>query len=313
MTTGREKNLGVAELAELFGGDLEQVSRWCAPFIEAFDFRYSELIGAERDAMILEAVQRLEPNAVSVVGKDRKPDWEAGWSENLAEFLSEGHKLDSLIPKYIRPNEVVRLFGQYARPHNPHFVRDYTKTYRAWLAHRFFADATAIYEFGCGPASHVAYFAETFPDKAVVGLDWAEASVRIIDAIASHYGWNVSGHRFDFFAPNHGIRLPKDTAVLTFGALEQVGSNHGPFLDYLLDNRPMRCVHVEGINELYDGSDLLDQLALRYHERRNYLNGLLTRLRELESAGRVVIEDVHRQRFGTKFNDTFSYVVWRPV
>ncbi|KAA0677909.1 class I SAM-dependent methyltransferase [Azospirillum brasilense] len=308
-----DKNLGVAELAELFGGSPDEVSRWCAPFLDAFDFRYTELAGAERDAMLLEAVKRLEPNAVSVAGQGRKPDWEAGWSENLTEFLAGGHQLDALVPKYIRPNEVVRLFGQYARPRAPHFIRNYTKTYRAWLAQRFFADAAAIYEFGCGPGSHVAYFAETFPEKPVVGLDWAAASVNIMEAIAGHYGWKVSGHRFDFFAPDHGIRLPEGTAVLTFGALEQVGTNHGPFLDYLLANKPLRCVHVEGINELYDEENLLDRLALRYHQQRNYLSNLLTRLQELEKAGRVVIESVHRQRFGTRFNDTFSHVVWRPA
>ncbi|BAI76801.1 hypothetical protein AZL_f00410 (plasmid) [Azospirillum sp. B510] len=313
MTVAIEKNLGVAELAALFGGSEEQVARWCAPYLDSFDFGYTELAGAERDRMLLEALKRLEPNAVSVSGKDRQPEWETGWTENLTEFVNDGYRLDSLVPKYIRPNEVVRLFGQYARPHNPHFIRDYTKTYRAWLAQRFFADASAIYEFGCGPGSHVAYFAETFPGKPVVGLDWAEASVRIMQAMADHYGWPVSGHRFDFFAPDHGIRLPEGAAVLTFGALEQVGANHGPFLDYLLASQPLRCVHVEGINELYDEEDLLDRLALRYHERRNYLSNLLTRLRELEAEGKVVIEAVHRQRFGTRFNDTFSYVVWRPV
>lgn len=313
MTVAIEKNLGIAELAVLFGGSEEQVARWCAPYLDSFDFGYTELAGAERDRMLLEALKRLEPNAVSVSGKDRQPEWETGWTENLTEFVTGGYRLDSLVPKYIRPNEVVRLFGQYARPHNPHFIRDYTKTYRAWLAQRFFADASAIYEFGCGPGSHVAYFAETFPGKPVVGLDWAEASVRIMEAMAGHYGWPVSGHRFDFFAPDHGIRLPEGAAVLTFGALEQVGANHDPFLDYLLASQPLRCVHVEGINELYDEEDLLDRLALRYHERRNYLSNLLTRLRELEAEGKVVIEAVHRQRFGTRFNDTFSYVVWRPV
>lgn len=307
------KRLGPEELARLFGGTVEEVRAWCAPYLERFDFGYRELAGAERDAMILEALRRLEPNAEKVSGEARQPEWESGWSENLREFLATDGDLDSLVPKYIRPNEVVRLFGCYAQPVNPTFVRDYTKTYRAWLARRFFADAEAIYEFGCGPGSHVAHFAESFPQVPVMGLDWAEASVRIMEAMAARYGWPVTGRRFDFFKPDHDIRLAPGAVVLTFGALEQVGRGHGPFLDYLLAMAPKRCVHVEGIDELYDPDDLLDHLALRYHRRRNYLDGLLTRVRELEQEGRAVIEAVHRHRFGTRFNETFSLVVWRPV
>lgn len=306
-------HLGVPELARLFGGTPQEVAEWCRPCLERFDFGYGELAGAERDGMMLEAVRRLEPNAEPASGQERQPEWEAGWTENLREFLASDGDLDALVPKYIRPNEVVRIFGRYVRPTNPTFVRDYTKTYRAWLARRYFADAECIYEFGCGPGSHVAYLAQTFPGIPVMGLDWAEASVRIMEALAHRYGWPVSGRRFDFFAPDPHVRLDPGAVVLTFGALEQVGAGHGPFIDYLLRNRPRRCVHVEGIDELYDPTDLMDFLALGYHRRRNYLAGLLSSLRGLEAEGKVVIERVHRHRFGTRFNETFSLIVWRPA
>lgn len=312
-SAGARKRLSPGELAELFGGAVEDVTAWCAPQLARFDFGYRELEGSERDAMLLQAVRRLEPDLSPAAGKERHPAWEAGWGENLAAFLADPSDLDALVPRYIRPDEPVRLFGRYAQPDNPNFVRDYTKTYRAWLAQRFFADAAAIYEFGCGPGSHVAYFAETFPGVPVFGLDWAENSVRIMEALATRRGWPVGGRRFDFFAPDYDFKLAEGAVALTFGALEQVGGAHGAFLDYLLATPLKRCVHVEGINELYDPDDLLDGLALAYHRRRNYLDGLLTRLRALETEGRIVIEQVHRQRFGTRFNDTFSLVVWRPA
>ena len=56
-----------------------------------------------------------------------------------------------------------------------------------------------------------------------------------------------------------------------------------------------------------------DLLVPSYHRRRNYLGHLLPRLRQLEQDGRVVIEAGHRQYFGTRLNDTFSTVVWRPA
>ncbi len=281
--------------------------------LAATDLGYVRLAPDERDGVLREAVGRLEDAALPVAGSGRLTDWEAGWTENLDEFLASGFALEALVPKYIQPNKVIRLLGDYARPTNPHFIRDYTVVYRAWLAQRFFADAAAIYEFGCGPGWHVASFAQTFPRTPIVGLDWAAPSQTILGHLAARFGWNVTGRRFDFFAPDATVALPPGTAVLTFGALEQVGDRHEAFLAYLLANRPLRCVHVEGFNELYEPAGLLDYLALRYHRKRNYLWNLLTRLRELEREGRVVIEGVHRQHFGNRFDDPYSTVVWRPA
>ncbi len=306
-------SLQASDFARLFGGTERQVVEWCAPYLTAHDWRYRVLTGEDRDACLLQAVHRLDRKAAPAAGTDRQPDWEAGWRQNLNDFLASGGDLDALVPKYIRPGEYIRLFGQYVQPANRDFVKFYTQIFRAWLTQRFFEDAAAVYEFGCGPCSHVAYLAQTLAGVPVYGFDWAEASGDILRAIADRYGWPVAGGRFDFFAPDPGVVLDDGAVVLTFGALEQVGGDHGAFLDFLLANRPRRCVHVEGLEELYDDRDLLDALARRYHRGRNYLSGFLTRLRALEGEGRIVIESVHRHHFGTRFDDTFSYVVWRPA
>jgi hypothetical protein len=313
MEPAAQLNLGPHELAGLFGGDTADVAQWCASYLDSCDLGYRRLAQDERNEMILAALLRLDSDAASAAGADRLPNWEDGWTENLKEFIASGYDVDSLVPKYIQPNQTIRLLGDYAKPTNANFIRDYIRIYRAWLTRRFLFDAAAVYEFGCGPGSHVAYLAQSLPGKAIVGLDWAAPSQKILAAMAEHYGWTVTGHHFDFFAPDPAIRLPADTAVLTVGALEQVGCRHGAFLEYLLANRPLRCVHVEGFNELYDSTQLFDYLALRYHKKRNYLWNFLTRLRELESEARLVIEFVHRHRLGTRFDDTFSCVVWRPV
>lgn len=307
------RRLDAAALATLFGGSESEVRRWCAPQLAAFDFGYRVVDGAARDACLLEAIRRLDPYKVSVAGCGRKPEWEAGWSENLADFLASDGDLDTLVPKYIRPGEWIRLNGAYVQPVDPHFVKNYTKTFRAWLMGRFLGGFPALYEFGCGSCSHVAAFAAGLPGCRVHGLDWATASARIIDALAHRFGWPVQGGQFDFFNPDQALRLDGEAVVLTFGALEQVGERVAPFMDYLLANAPARCVHVEGLEELYDEDDLLDAVAARYHRKRNYLSGLVTHLRRLEGQGLVEIEALHRHRFGTRFDDTFSYVVWRPI
>ena len=307
------RTLEAGDFARLFGGTERQVAEWCSPHLTGHDWRYLVLAGEDRDACLLQAIHRLDRKVAPAAGTDRQPDWEAGWRQNLNEFLASDGNLDALVPKYIRPGEYIRLFGDYVQPANPDFVKVYTQIFRAWLTRRFFTDAAAVYEFGCGPCSHVAYLAETLAEIPVYGFDWAEASADIVRAVAKRYGWPVAGGRFDFFSPDPAVVLDEGAVVLTFGALEQVGADHGAFLDFLIGNRPRRCVHVEGLEELYDDGNLLDALARRYHRGRNYLSGFLTRLQALESEGRIVIESVHRHHFGTRFDDTFSYVVWRPA
>ena len=84
------------------------------------------------------------------------------------------------------------------------------------------------------------------------------------------------------------------------------------FLEFLLKKSPELCVNVEGLSELYEQNYLLDYLALKYHKRRNYLDGFLTRLRELEEEEKIDIIKVHHQQFGNLFDDPHSYVIWKP-
>lgn len=261
--------------------------------------------------MILDVLKRIDAGEFTTAGEARHGEWEVGWKENFDELVRSNYDLGALVPKYIRPYKTVRLFGDYVRPAT-NFVRDYTAVFRAWIAHRYLRDAEFIYEFGCGSGQHLAYLAQAFPEATLIGFDWAEVSVQILDALAERFGWRLSGKRFDLFSPDSAITLPPNTVVLTYGALEQIGNRWSPFLQYLLEERPARCVHIEPLAELYDENILLDYLALRYHRKRGYLNGFLSALRDLVRQGRVVIEREFRHSFGTTFAETYSYVVWRP-
>ncbi len=102
-------------------------------------------------------------------------------------------------------------------------------------------------------------------------------------------------------------------AVLSVHALEQLSGNWGPLLDKLLEVKPKLCLHLEPILELYDESILFDFLAAKYHRRRNYLHGWLSRLRELEAAGRVQITEERRLGFGDRYHEAYSVLAWRPL
>ncbi len=245
-------------------------------------------------------------------GEDRQPDWETGWRENLDEFVQAGFDVKKLIPKYFQSNVPARLDGEFIQPLSPDFVFSYTHVYRTWLYRKYFGGARHIYEFGCGPAYQLAYLATLFPETELTGLDWARSSVAIVGLLRREFGWKVSGRLFDFFQPDPGLRLHPGSTVLTFGALEQVGQRHGPFVDYLLENKPALCVHIECLEELYEPDRPLDSLALAYHRRRNYLSGFLSRLRRSEAEGRISILVCHHHRFGNLYDHPLSYVIWKP-
>ncbi len=100
--------------------------------------------------------------------------------------------------------------------------------------------------------------------------------------------------------------------MLTYGALEQVGERFAAFLNYVLDQKPALCLHVEPMSELYDKADLFDYLGQRYHRRRGYLSGFLDTLKALGAQGKITISKVYRHRFGGTYIETYSYAVWHP-
>lgn len=306
------KLLTPQDLAALFGGTEDEVREWCGSYLASADLSYRPLTAPARDRVILDLLKRLSTTGFSRAGESRRGDWERGWSENLAEYQSSGN-VEALVPKYVKPDQLIRLNGDWVHPCDAHFGRTYLGIFRAWLVHKYLAAAPAIYEFGCGPGSHLAYMAQALPGTRLFGLDWAEASVRIIDEMRRTQGWPIHGLQFDFFHPNQDLLLEDGAAVLTFGALEQVGDRFEPFLEWVLARRPAICVHVEGVEELYDDDSLFDWMALSYHRHRGYLSGFLTRLRALEAEGRIAVDVAHRHRMGGGHDDTYSTIVWRPL
>lgn len=305
--------LSIEDITQLFGALPSEVEASCGKQLSTMDLRYRTIDGVGRDNLILCILKRIEDTELPVSGEDRQPDWDAGWGENLKDFVESGYDVEKLVPKYFKKNVPVRLLGGYVLPSDPNFVLNCTRLFRAWLFQKYLPDYSTLYEFGCGPATHLAYLAETFPDKKLVGLDWARPSQEIIRLLAQHRGWNVEGHNFDFFKPDPKIHIDTNSAVYTFGALEQIGNKHEKFLQFLLREKPGICINIECISEFYDESKLTDYLALCYHKRKNYLDGYLTQLRTLEVEGKIELIAEHHQQFGNVYDDSHSYVVWKPL
>lgn len=301
------------DIAKLFGATAAEVEFLCGDLLEIMELGFRPISGKERDELILSILRRIDGTDLPVSGEQRQGEWEQGWGENLRAFIESGYDVEKLVPRYFKKGVPVRLFGDYVMPDDPDFVLNCTRLFRAWLFRKHLSSFDTIYEFGCGPATHLAFLADEFPGKKLVGLDWAAPSQEIISLLAEHHGWNIHGRHFDFFNPDPDLHLDSNSAVYTFGALEQTGRNYGGFLEFLLQDKPALCINVECLAEFYSPDTLTDYLALKYHKRKNYLDGYLTCLRELERSGRVEILESHHQQFGNMFDDSHSYIIWKPL
>ena len=295
------KTLSAIDFAQAFG--LESLPEQCLATIARANFQYAD---ADLKTCVLEVLKTLN-SELPIAGQVAK--WEAGWQENLKEYLATG-SLDALMPKYFFKHSVLRYKRKYIQPVSPRFEADYYTVVCQILFHKYLSEANSIIEFGAGTGFSLMILSEMFPEKPLVGCDWAKPSQLILRAIAEKTGKPIIGVNFNMFSPPHEysvVPFREKSAVITVLAMEQLGTNYQPFLDYLLAKKPSICVHLEPIVELYHEHNLLDYLALRYHRKRQYLDGFLTSLK-----GKVELIDVRRLYFGSFFHEAYSVVVWRP-
>ncbi len=298
--------------ALLLGVDRSEIGAECGRFIADTDFRYRFLGPLEKDNVLHESLQRLEDGAFSPSGPHRKETWEKGWSESLNAFRESGGDTAQLIPRFVRRNAVMRLNGEYIISSNPDFETAFVTVMRMVLFRKYFARSRAIFEFGCGTGHNLLAAAEMYPDKIFHGLDWSQSSCAIIEQLRGTRQLDIHGHQFDMYEPDNSIELGEKDAVLTVGALEQLGTGFTPFLTFLLSKQPQICLHLETMNEIYTRRTAADFITLQYHRQRRYLTGFLEALREHERQGRLRIMQVQRA-FGGQYHEGYSFVAWYPT
>jgi hypothetical protein len=292
--------LDTAGFAELFGVDASDIADITRSLIQRHDFSYREIVGDERDKLILDVLKRIERDQQVIGAEERKDVWYQGWDANLREFLSTDFAAEALIPKFIRPGQPVRLKRSFVFPKNPEFELR-------------FVPFDNVYEFGCGTGFNLVALAQRFPDKKLFGSDFVQSSVDLVNSIARHYKLNLSATLFDMISPSPDYRILPSSAVYTFGAIEQLASRFESFLGFLLKQKPGLCLHIEPTVELYDDTHLIDFLGIKFHRKRGYTEGFLPMLQKLASEGRVEIQRVKRMYFGSLFMEGYSLIVWRPL
>jgi len=308
----KKEDFTIKDFACSFGIDVDDISNSCKELISETDFKYTVIEREERDKLLLNVIKKIESDKQKIGTSEREKVWEQGWSENLKEFVKSNGDLKKLVPKFIRSNQAIRLNQKYVMPSNPNFELDYFSVFRLWVFNEYLKDFDNIYEFGCGTGFNLVVLSQLYPKKNLYGLDFVPSSVNLVNKISEMYGWNISGHLFDMISPDEKFEIKNNSAVFTFGSVEQLASKFDAFLQYLLKSKPKLCIHMEPTIELYDENNFIDYLAIKFHKKRGYTENFLTRLKELEKQNKIEILKVKRLFFGSLYMEGFSYIIWRP-
>lgn len=304
-----KRTLAFEDFEHLFN---ENLSDFVRQKICKYPLEYFEITDAEKDLCIKKIVAALIDKNLVKAGKHRFEQWEAGWRENLNN-LTEGQDIESIIPYYFGKYDYVRINRKFVKPASKDFEYRTLCVIVDWLFDKYIRDADAIYEFGCGTGYHLLNARQFNPTAALWGLDWALASQEILKQLAlKGVVSNFHAHRFDYFNPDMDFSLDRNSVVYTVASLEQTGSKFKKFVNYLIQNKPKFCIHIEPISELLDENNLIDYLSIEYFKKRNYLDGFLTFLRSLEAKGKIKILKAQRTFAGSLFIEGYSAVVWTP-
>jgi hypothetical protein len=307
------KELTEEDFSELFDVSSATLPAECLRIIESCDWRYSDIEGDELSELVVDIESRLKTGDMSVVTQGDNSRWVRGWGENLDDFVSSGGDVLSLVPKYIRPNMPLRLNGKFIRGVAPNFELNWFRVFQQWLFRSYFGQYSTIVELGSGSGINLATLAEIYPEKTLIGADWAEPSVRIVDEMKRLRGWHTAGRLFDFSNPDFSWEFPENTAVFTVAALEQSAQSWERLLEFLLQKKPEICIFIEPVYEWYEPTLYNDDLAMRAHTLRNFWTGFPERLDHLSSIGEAEIIKQKRSNFGSLLHEAYSQIIWRPL
>jgi len=310
------KKISLEDLSKNFGCSLQNFSMEFINFYNTLDMRYQYLEKQDRDAIILQILHKLENDQQVIASPERTIVWEQGWKENLDSFKRD-KTAESILPKFVRGNKVVRYNGDFIKPLNPNFERDFIKLIQIFCYNSFVQkfEIKNVYEFGCGSSLNLLSFAElnqNYEEEKInfYGSDFVQSSVELCNELGTFYNYNLKGFLFDMITPDYNLFLEESSAVFTFGAIEQLGGKFYDFIDMLLDKKPKVCFHIEPTIENYKPDNLFDHLQIKFHNKRGYTKGLLPYLQKLEKEEKIKIFKNKRLNFGSLFMEGYHLYAW---
>ncbi len=301
------------DVAKLFGVDENAIKKIVPEELwRALKFRY---VSANEEKKIIAGIEdRISGDKLRVVGKNDNSIWENGWGEILKRIQKADFDPEILRPQYFDHHQILRYNGRYIDTGGVSFVYAYDKLLRHIIFSLYLKDAERIVEIGCGTGTSQLLLASIYPKAELVACDWAESSQQIIEHISRYLKRPIKPARFNMLTleGEEKVVIDRNTTLLTVHALEQLGNNTKAMLDWIMKNKPKLCVHLEPIVELY-GETPFDDIAKRYHMKRNYLQGWLSEIRKYEEHKKSRVHIVNRLNFGDRYHEAYSIIVWEPL
>ena len=304
----------MAESERITAGDLARLLDMDGGAAAPDGLEYQFLDAAETAVIQKRARDILLDAKLTVAGPGAIQRWQQGWGEILERVRRDGVSETTLAPQYFR-HDVLRLDGRYIRAANTQFEPRLYAAFRAALFQELFTGLSDVIEFGCGTGQNLYQLHRLNPGLRLTGADWAEPSQELMRLIGLAENAQMNGVRFDMGSLEgaEATAVAPGAGIMTLHAMEQLGSDFEPFLDYLIGLKPAVALHLEPIAELYDADNPFDAAALAYHAKRGYLTGFLNALQARAATGEIEILKIHRTGFGSTFHEAYSIVVWRAA
>jgi hypothetical protein len=272
----------------------------------------------EEEAAIFADIENIIANKkFRVVGDgDDHAVWEKGWGEVAAALANATTvSIETLKPQYYHNDVPLRMLRGYVKPHSDYFEYYVGIAVRRQVLLTYLNDPHRLVELGCGTGMNLLIAAALFPNAELGGSDWVQPTLDILKTMGRVLGRDIDATLYNMLtgAGFDDVKIDSSTDVLTFHALEQLGSSSGAVIDGLIKRRPRRVMHMEPIVDFYDRSLPIDDIGARYHISRRYLTGLYPLLKEREAAGQISIVAEHRVPLGNLYHEAYSYVIWTPA
>ena len=301
------------DFASSFGVHESEIPAKSSALIGELDFEITEIVGKARDKLIIQVVDKIRQDEQVIASLIRKDIWRKGWAENLQLYIDSKGAHSTLIPKFIRGGLPIRWFGKYFESHDNNFELNYISVLREFLFESYFKNISSLYEFGAGTGFNLVHASQSLPGVKLIGTDFVPSAVELMNRVGSDFSIPLSSSIFDMMNPGDAnLIMDPNSGVLTFGSLEQLGGNLVPMIDYLCQQRPNICVHIEPAVELYNPKGLEDYLATWFQTKRGYSAGLITLLQDYQNQGLISIKKIQRLNFGSLMMEGYNLIVWEP-
>jgi len=305
------ESITLQDFAQHHQAKLDDLPEICRDQLNALNTRHS-VVSSEEKEIHLKKTQALIDQKTPRDPEENQRCFEAGWGEILAQCKSGKISRQSLRPQYVKPFDVIRYNGTLIRPENGYFFQALQEISLDYLFTKYLADYDHIYEFGCGTGRNLFRLAELYPGKTLHGFDWTPSTLELLNLMNAN-GKDIHGGLLNMLDPSGNEEVIAGSALITVDSMEQLGTNFGPFFDFLISKTPGVVMHYEPIVENYATSCPLDQMARKYHRKRGYLEGYLPHLQKREKEGKIQIIASFRTGYGDPWNEGTSVIIWQPA